>query len=657
MREELRHLLSIVPNPFEKDIVHSAWDSVPVDVETINRTAFEACLETIQRVREGGESRGLVLHGEPGSGKTHLLQRLRHRTQQDADSWFSYVPPFTTPDRFFRHLLDRLVRDLLRSLPGREELSQIELVVGRQLLQRPTAPPHEVAAWWQQIQAEHPPGPALFASLQAPFEDLVFRLRLDPEVSTVLRHYLARCQRLEAYQWLLGRALPEEAVGRIGAAGTLDDEDRAKQAIVTFSRLAGHPFAIILAFDQIEGLQIDPSDRYGLRAFAGGVASHLFVECRNLAAISCVQTSFLQVLREAVREAEYDRLAQDQAALTLLSREDALKLVVRRLEVSEDLQQIRRMFGKQDPLWPLERDRIEALVPPEGLSARKLLRACRGLFEETRRELTQSPPPPPPPPDDDDIKKVWEQVFAEEQKRPRSKLDEGVYAGGLLLLLEVLKPAGIQGERSPIRDVDLLLERGAERIGVAVCHADHMTSLAARLRRLCEVSERGQVTRLRLIRDGRLRDIPPTARATRQYLERLLAAGHRLLRPPAEAYAALAAALRLMNEAKAGDLTVNGRDVSPEELKTWLAQHRPVPLQDFFDEVLRGPVEPPEEALERLRECLEGRWLLPAADVAHELGLPEEKVAVLAAQHTPMIGYLPGPPAVVFLHPEAVERP
>ncbi|GIX48313.1 MAG: hypothetical protein KatS3mg131_2524 [Candidatus Tectimicrobiota bacterium] len=37
MEPELEPLLSTVPNPFEGDRVDSAWDKVPVDVETINR--------------------------------------------------------------------------------------------------------------------------------------------------------------------------------------------------------------------------------------------------------------------------------------------------------------------------------------------------------------------------------------------------------------------------------------------------------------------------------------------------------------------------------------------------------------------------------------------------------------------------------------------
>lgn len=662
MREEFLHLLNTVRNPFLQDRVDSAWDLVLVDVEAINRTAFEQSLRSIRNVHNESQSRGLVLHGETGSGKTHLLQRLRRRVQREATGWFIYVPLLTHPDRFFRHLLACLVNDLIRGSHEQQGLSQIELIVGRQLMDQPGASLEEVAAWWQGVQTEHPPGSALFTFLEEPLEALVFRLQLDPEVITVLRHYLARHHRFEAYTWLLGKAMQEEAVNRISAADTLDDEDRAKWAIVTFSRLAGHRFAIVLAFDQLEGLQIDPSDRYGLRAYANGVVT-LITECRNLAPISCVQTYFLQVLREAIHEAHYHRLAQDQAALTLLNREMAMELVARRLEASEDLQQIRTMLQEQDRVWPLQREQIEALVPSGGvpsggvpsggISARMLLRDCREMFEKRRRELTGTRPPPPPPPSG--LRECWEAVFEEELQRPQPKLDEGVYADGLLRLLDIIQRPGSQGERSNIRDVDLLIQRGPERIGVAVCHAEHMTSLAARLKRLIEIIQRDQVTRLLLIRDERL-PISPTATVTQERLRQLQEAGHRLIRPPAEAYAALAVARRLLAEAAAGDLTVDDRTVVPDELKRWLAENLPIPLRDFLDDVLGDQVEREKEPLERLQEHLKGWWILRVTDVTRELGFSEQEVSSIAARNPQVMGYLAGPPSLVFVHPEGVER-
>ena len=62
-------------NPFISNRVDSAWDTDAVDVEAINRTAFERCRETIELVRSTVRCRGLLLSGEPGSWKARTCSR------------------------------------------------------------------------------------------------------------------------------------------------------------------------------------------------------------------------------------------------------------------------------------------------------------------------------------------------------------------------------------------------------------------------------------------------------------------------------------------------------------------------------------------------------------------------------------------------------
>ena len=66
-----------VPNPFQLNRIDSAWEGQFTDVPEINSAAFQQCRQSIEAVRTTGQSRGLLLTGEPGSGKSHLLRRLR----------------------------------------------------------------------------------------------------------------------------------------------------------------------------------------------------------------------------------------------------------------------------------------------------------------------------------------------------------------------------------------------------------------------------------------------------------------------------------------------------------------------------------------------------------------------------------------------------
>lgn len=632
-----------VANPFVSNRVDSAWDAGPVDVETINRTAFERCRQTIELVRQTAQCRGLLLTGEPGSGKTHLLQRLRREIQRLGRDCFVYVPPVSGPDRFFRDLLQHTVRDLVGTRTG-SPTSQLQTLLVRELLAPETRQRVTPALLWSDVRRRHAPGATLFRWLEGPMSLLCERLQVDPETMRVLRHYLAEYHRSDAYAWLLGRAVSDAALARLEVGRSLEEDADAFQALVTLSRLAGAHAVLVLAFDQLEGLQVRPDDRDGLLAFATGIA-RLFVECRNVATVSCVQTHFKQDLEHAVPPAHMHRLAQDQGALTLLDRSAALELVRQRLAAASELKLARTALGVHDPLWPLGQGDIAAAVPAGGIPARLLLNHCRDRFEVWRHGST-----PHPAASTDALGGLWEARLAESAGEAA---DEGVMADGLLKVLDARAPGRVK--RGTQRDIDLVVSGPGGEVGVAICHAQSMTSLAARLKRLQTIAASGKFKRLVVLRDERL-PVSATAKTCRERLASLEASGNAFVRPSAEAYAAIAAARTLLAEAAAGDLDVNGAPVAPESLKRWLAGHLDATTTALLD-ALDAPVATPlDDTVARLQEALEGLWIVPAAELARTLDLAEAALLQRLATPQRLVGVLAGPPAVVFLRPEALER-
>ena len=631
-----------VLNPFVSNRVDSAWDPDSVDVEAINRTAFQRCSETIELVRRTGGCRGLLLSGEPGSGKTHLLQRLRRHVQRNGRDCFVYVPPVSGPDRFFRDLLQHTVQDLVGGRTGSPS-SQLETLLVRELVRVETK--LTAAVFWADVRKRHAPGEALFSWLERPMEKLCMQLELDPDVVRVLRHYLGEHRRSDAYSWLLGRSVPEAILERLGVSRTLEEDPDALHALITLSRLAGAQSVLVLAFDQLEGLQVDEKDQQGLRAFATDLAK-LFVECRNIAAISCVQTYFKQDLERAVSKAHMDRLAQDQGALTRLQRDTAIELVSERLAAVTELKEARQALGKSEALWPLQRKDIEDAIGGAGIPARDLLNHCRDRFDEWRRGGAVTGIPAPI----ETLDEIWDARIEQASAGP---VEEGVLADGLLKLIDARSPG--KSKRATERDIDVVINASDGEIGVAVCHAENMTSLAARLKRLQSIAASGRFKRLVLVRDDRLR-ISPTARATQDRLDALRKAGHTLLRPPAEAYAAVAAARQLLADAAAGDLSLNGKAVPPEDLKAWLANNLGAAAAELLDALVDTQGAESDDIVERVQELMEGQWVVPAADIAANVGMDERTLVARLTTQQRRIGVLNGPPAVLFLRPEGLKH-
>src|SRR6516225_7572654 len=76
----------LLPNPFGRAVGDPLEDGI--DIQEINREAFEACQGLIEDVRAQQGSAALTLSGEPGTGKTHLLGRVRRWLQAAPDNLF-----------------------------------------------------------------------------------------------------------------------------------------------------------------------------------------------------------------------------------------------------------------------------------------------------------------------------------------------------------------------------------------------------------------------------------------------------------------------------------------------------------------------------------------------------------------------------------------
>jgi hypothetical protein len=634
--------------------VSDPWQQARVDVPEIQARAFRTCCEALNHVRSSGQSTSVLLHGEAGSGKTHLLSRLRSHWAGANGTEAAplpnvvliYVRLQTSPRRLWRHLRRCFAEDLLR--PGVQRSAQLDRILLHRFAENREAA-GDLALWWDWLKLEYAPPGKWDRTLEELFSPLDQGGKLGWDLCTVLGHLFLGRHRLLAQAWLRGDSLPEPALAQLGLGAEPEDEDEqelcARQIVTSLSHLAGPRIPVVFCFDQVEALQIDLQDRDALSDYSQFITS-LYHETQNALLISCIRSSFSNHLKDASGRANWARMAAYQNSLDRLLWEDTSRLIRARLDSQPDLARLRA--DRDKALWPLDEAKLKAKVGTEGLVARELLALCAVSYEEAARGTVADVVPL-----EVFLERTWQRLREQALAANTVRQTDEIMAHGLPLLVGVADRQWNLKKGPSHRDLNLVLEGPDGRIGVSLCNAESMTSLAGRFRRLRKVADAKEgPEKLVLLRDVRL-PISPGAKKTREHLDELKQQGVCELRPSAEVLAALQALCSLLSDAKAGNLAHNGEPLEPKTVQDWLAAHLPRDLQDLLGELLAPPdiagrEEPEDDRFDRLVELIEVRHVMAVEEAATELGEPLAALEGCIRRNIQHLGSLSGPPAVLF---------
>ncbi|MGC8689949.1 MAG: NB-ARC domain-containing protein [Caldisericum sp.] len=92
-------------HPFKENIIKDPFSNDIIDVETINKTAFDKVIEELKEVKESKKPDILILQGEPGSGKSHLLARIYRHAETERFLFALYNPLIVKIDSTYSSLL------------------------------------------------------------------------------------------------------------------------------------------------------------------------------------------------------------------------------------------------------------------------------------------------------------------------------------------------------------------------------------------------------------------------------------------------------------------------------------------------------------------------------------------------------------------------
>jgi hypothetical protein len=596
-------------NPFDSDVVTSPEQPIPADVAEIHEGPFKLCSGAYEKVAAVRFSWSVLLHGEAGCGKTHVLSRFRRwlsgqmgTKPSQAPALFVPIRMETAPSQIWRHIRRRFAQELAgRASDGTYPLDGILSCLAK----------------------PHPGG--LTEALDAE--------KVQEDLARVLESFAAGLHRRLCRAWLAGDGLSDADLQILNLyAGRPEEieeefgEDNARRVVLAIIRLAA-PSPVVFCFDQVEALGIAMHGAGSYGPF-GRVGAALVDETRNVLLVSTILTSFLPELQRGSMVSDYQRISKDVADLHPLDLKQGWALIDSRLALIPGLK------GED----PISHSALRVFYEQQHnrCNARRLIHEARRLFAEWQECAPSAPVSTP-----EFLQAEFERLWAATEARSRPEMADAVLAHGLPVALQML------GRKTSSTDSGLTVEDAASRVDVVFINHSNMASLAGTLRRLLEKRTPG--VSLRLVRDRRL-PISPKAKATRERLKKIEEGGGRFVRVEAEALAALDAMRQLLTAATSGDLSSSGEAVEEKTVREWLRKNLPSEVQRFAAELLgEAAVAQQDIGADGLLELVGRRKVVSVDEAARATSWPKEKIEDYARTHPLDIRWFGGSCPVVCL--------
>lgn len=591
-----------LPNPFS---VHKADDTVTLpagDVPDLHAAVVRDCLAAVTRAEQARQTIGVTVVGEAGSGKSHLLARLRRHFAAVPRVVFAAVRLTNAySGRLWRPLQTQLVGELLRQYPepGNAANGLLRLLRNRfpEWATSAGATAGNLLSWLLGRSPDADLGP----HLEEADPDCSLHLGLVRALSQLGRTSSTRL----ALAWLRGQSLTDDDLQRLGlpVADTSEQEQeaQAQDVVLSLLRLAAGTTTVVLCFDEIEAIQAGSRDTGVLCQF-GTMLTTLLAQQGPLAVVTSVRPMLYMELRKAAEVSHLQKIAQVVTAMPVITLEEARGLARARLDAEPILRELRAR-RPDEPDWPFAPTFLSALHQQErrSLMPRQLIMACRAELERLK---AGKPVEAARPAGRRGVSffESWARRRDRALASPQEASFEEVMSRALPWLADLTGASLVRGDVVPmgLRDVDLVFlprHDGQRQLGISFCN-QRPGVLRWRLPRLMkqwrEAKGGDTLGELVILRSAAAED--ETTDFARQQLTELQTAGARTLVVGAALLAELTAFQSLLVAAQGGLLTnQNGGVIDTSQYDAWAKGNLTVAVWRFLD-VLFQPAKTAEPA-------------------------------------------------------------
>ena len=372
--------------------LEDVWMNDPYDVDEIHQNArlvFSSQLDLCSdRQRNARRGRVILMLGDAGSGKTHLMGAFRREVEDRNAGYFTYAQMTTGVFDLWQYLLRHVVDCLQRRPTNGGDAAWLR--ISDSLVEHSSISDSERVA----LRDAEDYVPALRSIKHQLLEEFK-NLKPDQQLHADFLSALLALQRRDgnanaaAMKYLRGNNLHREECEMLGCPNGLAGMGEAHQLFDWIIRAVRHfgpayGGAFVLCVDQIEDLYQPGSPEQRRFPEMAGVVSSLTDRHPGLLVVIACLADYYQATRAAISPPHLDRIELDPPQITLnnaCTEEQVLSLISRRLEMLDAEIELPSPPFEQDAIFPFNR---EDLAKMQGSRPRAVLAACYDAWRVSR---------------------------------------------------------------------------------------------------------------------------------------------------------------------------------------------------------------------------------------------------------------------------------
>ena len=595
-------------NPFDNYRSVNFWrsqeDAEPV-VESIHTEVISTVTATLAQVAQDRHTRTLLLEGDPGSGKTYLLGRLKKTLNNKA--FFAYINPFPQSDRIWQHILRYTVDSLVQTPEGQKDsqlmlwLKSLSVFTKRTVKQRIMQD-----NFWEGLTSDRQ---NFIKNLKKNYKTLA--IYNADNFFGVLYDLIAPQKYDLACEWLRGEDLSEESLKELGVKSSIDTEVAAWETLANFGRIATETQPIVLCFDQLESIARLPNGFPDLQTLFS-VAAKIHGDSKNFLIIISITTDTWRQNESYLDQSHKDRI-DIKTRLKPINLVEAESILATRLHL---------FYNQVNPqpesnIYPISQQYLLEQFPRGKTNPREILIFGREILQAYKEWLISGGIDKFEP-----VKEVksdrtkliasfklkWIEELTKAQKQI-TKTNQQSSPELIKFLQEALSALGMEEITTPFfkatkfanYSLSYKLPNKSERIGVVWTEDQNMNTFFHVMEACRKAIIQKSCQKLYLIRDSKLGS--PNNKGYKVYTQIFNGSPHRQIQSKLTSIHNLVTYYELVKDAREGDLIISNETINLKKLKEITCESK-ILAECYLLEQLQGKNPTPPPLLSPVKELL-----------------------------------------------------